>query len=257
MHFLGRMLERVYLLRKEIADFMELQNKPVPEFRDPQWISHLAFLVDITTELNKLNTKLQGSDQFVFTLLQHITAFQNKLRLWISQLERGNYIHFPKLAENSPRCGTSYVQVLRDLQEEFLSRFADVKKHKENFDVFGNPFTVEVDSAPELLQMELIDIQANNELRAKFDSESLDQFYRKYLDDEHFPALFTLAKKMACIFGSTYRCEQLFSQMNLMKTKLRSRLNDCNLENSLRLATSKSKPDIEAMCREKQHQISH
>ena len=40
------------------------------------------------------------------------------------------------------------------------------------------------------------------------------------------------------LFGSTYICEPLFTKMKHTKSKTRSRLTDCYLENSLRVAAS-------------------
>ena len=46
------------------------------------------------------------------------------------------------------------------------------------------------------------------------------------------------------LFGSTYICEQSFSSMNIIKSKLRSRLIAENLESCLKLKTTTYKPDF-------------
>ena len=53
------MLARVYELKNEITTFPENKNINVTEFRNPEWASNLAFLVDLTSHLNKLNLQLQ------------------------------------------------------------------------------------------------------------------------------------------------------------------------------------------------------
>ncbi|GBP02948.1 General transcription factor II-I repeat domain-containing protein 2 [Eumeta japonica] len=53
------MLKRFYELRNEIADFMQIKDKPLSELKDPKWICDLAFLVDLTGYLNDLNLKLK------------------------------------------------------------------------------------------------------------------------------------------------------------------------------------------------------
>ena len=65
------------------------------------------------------------------------------------------------------------------------------------------------------------------------------------------------AKRMACIFGSTYVCEQLFSKMKFTKNKLRTSITDENLNASLRIASSNFKADIVNLSREKQQHPSH
>ncbi|CAH1108541.1 unnamed protein product [Psylliodes chrysocephalus] len=55
----GTMLKKIYDLRKEIDDFMEMTEKTLPQICDPTWRCDLAFLVDITGHLNDLKLKLQ------------------------------------------------------------------------------------------------------------------------------------------------------------------------------------------------------
>ena len=52
------MLQRVYRLREEIATFLKQKNINAAEFRDQKWVCNLAFLVDVTSHLNKLNLQL-------------------------------------------------------------------------------------------------------------------------------------------------------------------------------------------------------
>ena len=59
------------------------------------------------------------------------------------------------------------------------------------------------------------------------------------------------------LFGSTYTCEQLFSRMKHIKSKIRTKISDELLENSLRIATASIKPDIDAPVSQLQGQTSH
>ncbi|UYV66763.1 hypothetical protein LAZ67_4002788 [Cordylochernes scorpioides] len=75
--------------------------------------------------------------------------------------------------------------------------------------------------------MEVIDIQCYSDLKAKFIEVGVSEFY-KYL-----PARFENTRKLAyeimSMFGSTYRCEQLFSLMKGNKSPIRSRITDVHL----------------------------
>ncbi|GBP43797.1 General transcription factor II-I repeat domain-containing protein 2B [Eumeta japonica] len=53
------MLKRFYELRNEIADFMQIKNKPLSVLNDLKWMCDLAFLVDLTGYLIDLNLKIQ------------------------------------------------------------------------------------------------------------------------------------------------------------------------------------------------------
>ena len=62
---LGAMLARVYELRNEIATFLENKNINATEFRNPEWVFNVAFLVGVTSHPNKLNFQLQGKKQLI------------------------------------------------------------------------------------------------------------------------------------------------------------------------------------------------
>ncbi len=163
----GAMLNRVYQLRKEIADFLIAKKMETPEFRDPNFLSRLAFLVDITGHLNKLNKKLQGRDQLVNVMYEQVVAFQCMLRLWKTQLDQGNLAHFPTLQEQQPADVSMYATFIGDLQVQFNDRFQDMHCQHENFKLFASSFDVEVEAAPEELQMELIELQSSGALKLK------------------------------------------------------------------------------------------
>jgi hypothetical protein len=76
------MLQRLYALRTEVATFLRDKDENIPEMSDSKWLSDLAFLVDMTQHLNRLNVLLQDREQLVNSLLDHICAFKVKLRLF-------------------------------------------------------------------------------------------------------------------------------------------------------------------------------
>ena len=108
-----------------------------------------------------------------------------------------------------------------------------------------------VNTISEKFQMNLIEIQCSDELKAKFHTEgiTLVDVYKKYLLERGlYPRL---------MFGSTYTREQLFSKMKFTKCKLRSRISGAHLQNVLLLALSDFSPDVEKLSQSKQHQVSH
>ncbi|TWW59217.1 General transcription factor II-I repeat domain-containing protein 2 [Takifugu flavidus] len=141
-----------------------------------------------------------------------------------------------------------YVDVILKLQEEFEHRFADFKMHRARFQIFADPFSFDVQDAPPVLQMELIDLQCNSELKAKFrevsgKADKLGQFLRELTPS--FPELSRMFKRTVCLFGSTYLCEKLFSTLNFNKSKYRSRLTNEHLQALLRVSTASSlKPNV-------------
>lgn len=257
----GKVLHRFYNLRKEILLFMEMKEKTVQELLDDNWILDLAFLVDITNHLNNLNTALQGKDQLVNNLYDHVKAFQAKLKLWENQLSKSNTVHFSSLTE----CKThenlekvkKYTEQISILRTEFSSRFSDFAAHEHDFKLFSDPFNFNAETAPDSMQMELIELQCNSDLQRKHHEVSLVQFYKLYVSQTTFPSIRCHALKMVSLFPSTYICEQFFSKMKLTKSKNRCKLTDDNLSNQLRVATSNIKANTSELCKDKKSQVSH
>ena len=122
--------------------------------------------------------------------------------------------------------------------------------------LFSNPFVINPELAPGPIQMELIDLQCNTLLKTKFQTTTLKVFYQE-LPEETFPLLRKHAACILSMFASSYLCEQAFSSMNLVKTKLRSRLTEANLHANLRIALAVDlKPDIANLVKNKQCQVS-
>ena len=80
-------LSRFWGLRDEIKTFMANKGKDVSFLDDTSWLSDLAFLVDMTKYMADLNVKLQGKDQLVHKLFEHVVTFIQKLELIQTQLD--------------------------------------------------------------------------------------------------------------------------------------------------------------------------
>ena len=131
----GKTLERFLSLLDEITMFLKEKGNNVPQLEDVQWLSDLSFLADITYHLNVLNTKLQGRNQMVNDLANHIFGFEQKLKLFNSCLIGGELTHFPstkKMVEKHSSLHTAamYSNKIEDLQNAFESRFEDIRKIK-------------------------------------------------------------------------------------------------------------------------------
>ena len=139
-------------------------------------------------------------------------------------------------------------------------------KEEDRILAFSNTFSLtehNILKIPSQIQMEILDLQANWVLKLKFNelpsfpsaTETIN-FWRS-LPCEHFPELRKFAQSYACRFGTTYRCEQSFSSMKMIKNKMRSRLSNSNLKNCLVLLTTNLTPNITDLVKGKQSQKSH
>lgn len=257
----GAVLQRVFSLRQEIASFMDEEGRPVDEFRDCEWISKLALLADITCVLNVLNQRLQGNGKLICDMYTDIKAFNSKITFLISQLQQNNLMHFKcctqMITDKTFKLDTQLaVELLVSLQEQFNSRFSDFDCVSSDLRLFQNPFAVDVNTCPMVMQLELIELQADDSLRDALSSAGVVEFY-KNLPAEQFLNIRHFARKFTSMFGSTYICEQAFSRMNLIKSKTRSRLNDEHLRALLICSTTKLEANIAKLAASVQSHPSH
>ncbi|XP_067243660.1 general transcription factor II-I repeat domain-containing protein 2B-like [Chanodichthys erythropterus] len=251
----GKVLRRFFDLRDEIRVFQKSKDGNIQVPTDKKWLSDLAFLVDVT----ELNVQLQGKDQIITQLFDHVRAFKQKLLLLRRHLSAGNLVHFPCLGGVGmvKEKVHEYDAVLSNLIQEFDSRFEDFRHSTADFELFAQPFTISVDAVRDDLQMELIELQCDSELKHKFTSLPLTDFY-KCVPANRYPKMCKQAQVMLSLFGSTYLCEQTFSLMNLNKSKLRSQITDSHLHNILSLSVSQLQPNLEKLLKNKdQLHISH
>uniref|UniRef100_A0A3P9HHQ5 DUF4371 domain-containing protein n=1 Tax=Oryzias latipes TaxID=8090 RepID=A0A3P9HHQ5_ORYLA len=74
------------------------------ELADTEWLLKFYYLVDMTGHLNHLNVKMQGVGNTILSLQQAVFAFENRLELFIADIEIGRLLHFEKLAEFKDAC---------------------------------------------------------------------------------------------------------------------------------------------------------
>ncbi|XP_025420898.1 general transcription factor II-I repeat domain-containing protein 2-like [Sipha flava] len=261
----GKILKRFFFLRHEIEIFLIEKNKQYTQLNDGEWLWDLAILTDITHHLNLLNLKLQGKEKLVSTLFGSVKAFQNKLSLFLNQIEELNFSHFESCATlKTENCGIfpkqRCIKIINTLIHEFENRFKDIRTKEPIINLFENPFNINTEIVEASLELEIIELQSHNSLRTTFNnltsSQNLVQFYSN-LSEEDFPNVRKFAAKMSCIFGSTYICEQVFSAMKINKSKTRSRITNEHLHAVLRVNSTKLEPNINVLCQQKQVHSSH
>lgn len=254
----GRVFERVWELKDEIISFMEEKGiDDCEKLKDTVWLSDFAFFTDLLSHINKLNIKLQGRNQLIHDIWGHIKAFKMQLNLFSKQLAKKDFSHFPRLQTIAVSEDNNYEKNVKCLHDEFERRFHDFKIIEQDLEIFSMPFNVNCESVKQELQLELIDLQCNTELKQMFLSVSKIDFY-KALSKSSFPNLKTHAQKIIAMFASSYICEQVFSTMKLRKNSIRNRLTDHHLASLLRISSSQFLPDYEQILEsQSQFHMSH
>lgn len=188
--------------------FLITKNEDTSLFSDPIWLQDLSFMADITKHSYNLNLKLQGKDQIIMNMCDQVKAFKCKLVLWEKQLKNDDLTHFLTCNMNKSSLGETasyqkYAEIFLSLRIEFETRFADFKSLEDKFSLFSSIFSINIESVPNHMQMAVIEIQCDSDLKAKFSEVGMPEFY-KYL-----PARLENTQKFAheiiSTFGSTYR----------------------------------------------------
>uniref|UniRef100_A0A8C4X7H4 HAT C-terminal dimerisation domain-containing protein n=1 Tax=Erpetoichthys calabaricus TaxID=27687 RepID=A0A8C4X7H4_ERPCA len=295
----GNVLKRFTSLLLEIKAFLLEKGVDYPELTDDQWIQKFYFMVDVTSHLNNLNRKLQEKGNTIFSMLEEVISFENKLSLFAQDFERETLIHFPSLLkhrqENNSVIDIYYFKTaILNMREAFLRRFQEFRNSMATLAFVKKPLSADVTELNFSLfnidigafEMQLLELKNKELWSSKFerlnaDLEKLEKNKCDFSSQHKWSALKDLEKEdmiifntwnsipdsydqlkklafaVLSLFGSTYSCEQSFSSMNLIKSTLRNRLIDENLESCLKLKTTTYKPDLSKLSKEMQGHCSH
>ena len=164
--------------------------------------------MDITEKLNYPNESSKEKKKLVTNLFAEIKAFEAKPKLWQKQLHQNVFNHFPclesELVDGESDNGVKYAGEIVKLQREFNHRFQDFRSLENNIKIFSMLFNIDVESVPIDVQMEFIELQNDLDLKAKFLSKTIREFYEECLPRSRYPKISKRAQKLICLFGSTY-----------------------------------------------------
>ena len=263
----GAALDRFWELLPQIREFLKTSGESVQCLSDGSWLASLAFLTDLTQKLNEVNTQLQGREKDVVGMIQEVESFQARLKHWSSQLGKGVLKHFSRLkqhVEDFPGVEVNFVhfrEVIDAIESEFSSRFSDFKIISPIAKFLLAPFAeVDIERLANIIssnfcmkdtdvENEIINLQASLVLQAHKNDPDMWKLVES-------PCPRKVALKMKALFGSTYLCESSFSDMNLIKSKLRTQLTDTHLEDCMRVAVSNYTPRFSILT-DGQCQASH
>ncbi|XP_068240968.1 general transcription factor II-I repeat domain-containing protein 2-like [Palaemon carinicauda] len=117
---------------------------------------------------------------------------------------KGNAI--PELRDKEWRYDLAFLVDITDHLSALNVRLQgkDQLKHSYAIEICASPSSVDITAIPKDMQMEIIELQCYDELRKKFDDNSIYQFYKKHESVTVYPKLSVHARKMMAVFGSTY-----------------------------------------------------
>ncbi|XP_057191418.1 SCAN domain-containing protein 3-like [Triplophysa rosa] len=256
----GKVLQRVFELRREMAEFMTEEKPNIAQFfTDPESMAKLAYLADIFNILNSLNLSIQGGHTSILEVSNKITAFMKKTVLWRRRIQDGITDMFPQLSEFLHTNNLSVATVrkvatshLTSLSEHFSSYFSDV--NTDAWDWVHDPFApaATANGLTGKAEEQLLELSCDRTLKARFQQVNLANFWPSL--SHEYPELTAEAMQILLPFPTTYLCESSFSTLTAMKNKYRARLQE---EDDLRVCLSTITPRIGKLCCERQAHPSH
>jgi hypothetical protein len=113
------------------------------------------------------------------------------------------------------------------------------------------------DATPADLLLEFTNFQSDSVLKEIFCDTPLTDFCSKYFSPQKYPKIRKHALLMPPVFGSTYHCEQFFSLMKNVKSRIRTCLTDENFQECMNITKREIQADIDGLSKQRQCQVSH
>lgn len=251
----GKVLERVFELRRELHEFLK-EHKPDLElfFSDQLWMAKLVYLADIFSCLNGLNLSIQGCYSSILEASDKINAFRRKIDLWVHTLQRGITDMFSNLSEffNTNGMGVDFmlntiISHLTSLNEHFSHYFPDTDMEK--YDWVRYPFSCDVIASglSGKAEDELLELSSDRTLRMRFNQQGPAEFWPTV--EKEYKEVALQAMRILLPFLTTYLCETSFSAMMAIMW--------LNVEDDLRVCLSPITPRIDKLCKDRQAHPSH
>ena len=204
----GNVLARVFELREELKEFLNRQGKYELEFyfKDNTFVFHLSYLVDIFSQLNRLNLKMQRKNTTtVLDFMNAPNAFTQKLDNWQQKVEKGNFATFEALlfvvdGNLDPHLSSEILAHLVNLKKEFLRYFPEISN--VDWDLVRKPFPNPVEKVQDDLQDEIIDLRNDSACKNLFDNLSICEFWARIRVS--YPCVAKVCTKVFLPFSSTY-----------------------------------------------------
>ncbi|KFD46697.1 hypothetical protein M513_12407 [Trichuris suis] len=239
----GTCLSRFYNLYASVLEFFEKEDASLCA-NLKKFAGDIAYMADLYTKFNEMNLHLQGDDLNLIKTKSVISV-----RYFKNNLARGEFSNFPNLCElrRKGRINEQNVEVywhhLELHHQDFIERLEDILS-LEVPDWMTNPLSG-VENAELQLQEELLELQANEELKPKFNL-GYRAFWLQRVIPHLYPGLWNVVRKLLISFPSSYLAERGFIVVADLLTKKRNKLQIVN-RGDLRLRLTSIEPDIEKL----------
>jgi len=182
----GQVFSRLMALQVEVAMFLQEKGSDLArKFDDPEFILALAYLADIFSHLNNLNSSIQGPSRTIIDAGEKLNSFLEKLPVWIRRVECNNFANFSCLEEILQLRQVSDLPA--GIKDSILTHLVTLRSSFDNY--FGNEvlqhdvwirnpflFNMETVDDSDMAKDDLIDLRHKELLKSEFQSKDWENF---------------------------------------------------------------------------------
>lgn len=249
----GRILTRLFELRHEIEIFLNQKHSDLARyFHDEEWVAKLAYLADMFSLINKLNSSLQGTMTTFFSLYNKVEIFKKKLKMWLKRVQENDYDMFPLFSEFLDSSDVSVRNIasiicehLEGLSQVFHDCYPPEKDLRPGNLWLLDPFaSYQNNNLTDSEEEKLAALSSDKRFQSVHKSMSVTKFWVNAKTS--YPELHEKAMKLLLPFSSTCLCDAAFSALTASKQRdLRT------YGPFLRLAVTSLVPRVEKLAKEK------
>ncbi|XP_036033567.1 zinc finger MYM-type protein 6 isoform X2 [Onychomys torridus] len=250
----GRILTRLFEMRHEIEILLNQKHSDLARyFHDKEWVAKLAYLADMFSLINKVNSGLQGTMATLFNLYNKVDIFKKKLKTWLRRTQESDYDMFPLFSEfldSSDVSVRSITSIIVEHLEGLCQIFHDCYPPEEDLRL-GNLWLIDPfashqnNNLTDSEEEKLAALSSDPSLQSAYRSMSVTQFWVSAKTSH--PELHEKAVKLLLPFPTVCLCDATFSALSASKQR-----NLLAFGPALRLAVTSLIPRIEKLVKEKE-----
>ncbi|XP_011306035.1 uncharacterized protein [Fopius arisanus] len=256
------MLQKFYDNFGEIVDFLKTSDKIFPELCHPDWLSTLAYIVDLNQLISWQTREMEDTSNYLHQNFESIEELKSAMEYAVDSFEDNSISDlFPRLKnlvseDDTPFDSDKFLVLTDNFLESLMNRFGDVTEtqwvinylrcsrskkessgivssviwgcHPVNFSDIAN----EIGNLPVDDDLSLLDSEVGT--------------WQRILQSKSYPNLLKVYKRIRCSFTTTRLCDRAIFHMSQISSK-QSVLSNCDIKKAVLLCVSSRQPDLHGL----------
>ena len=141
--FINQALRKVYHLKEALSYIFTRKglNYFADIIRHQEWWSKFVYLADISQLVIDLIESMQDDESYIFTSIDKVEAFLNKIKIWKEEVKNRNFSRFHLANRNDPECISPLILQHLSAIEDKVPRYFPLDDANE-YNWIRNPFAL-------------------------------------------------------------------------------------------------------------------